>query len=160
MFGKLFGHLTSGITNAVTKYALRASVAVPFVLAMAYGLAALTTVLIASYGYRDAYLMMTGGFAAVGLLSGILVWIKERRADAEEMAQEVNSRTTAALAVTAAKTAKELPAAVSRGASDTKSSIAGLGDLAIRNWPVVVAGSLLLLILGAPSGPGDRRRWR
>ena len=157
MFGKLFSHLTSGISNAVTKYALRVSVAVPFVLAMAYGLAALTTILIASYGYREAYLLMTGGFVALGILSGILVWIKERRAEADEKVQEANSRTTAALAVTAAKTAKELPAAVS--ANDAKSSIGGLGDLAIRNWPVVVAGSLLLLFLGAPS-QGDRRRWR
>jgi hypothetical protein len=159
MFGKLISHLTSGISNAVTKYALRVSVAVPFVLAMAYGLAALTTILIASYGYREAYLLMTGGFVALGIVSGILVWIKERRAEADEKAQEANSRTTAALAVTAAKTAKELPAAVSGGASDAKSSIAGLGDLAIRNWPVVVAGSLLLLFLGAPS-KDNRRRWR
>jgi hypothetical protein len=159
MFGKLFSHLTSGITNAITKYALRVSVAVPFLLAMAYGLAALTTVLIASYGYRDAYLMMTAGFAALGLLAGILVWVNERRAEAEEKVEETNSRTTTALAVTAAKTAKELPAAISGGAGDAKSSIAGLGDLAIRNWPVVVAGSLLLLILGAP-GPVDKRRWR
>lgn len=159
MFGKLISQLTSGVTNAVTKYALRVSVAVPFLLAIAYGLAALTTVLIAGYGYRDAYLMMTGGFAVLGLLSGMLVWVKERRAEADEKAQEANSRTTAALAVTAAKTAKELPAAVSGGANDAKSSIAGLGDLAIRNWPVVVAGSLLLLLLGAPS-QGDRRRWR
>jgi hypothetical protein len=159
MFGKLFSHLTSGVTNAVTKYALRLSVAIPFLLATAYGLAALTTVLIARYGYRDAYLMMTGGFAALGLLSGLLVWVKERRAEAEEKAQEANSRSTAALAVTAAKTAKELPAAISGGAGSAKSSIAGLGDLAIRNWPMVVAGSLLLLILGAP-GPGERRRWR
>ena len=73
MFGKLFSYATSGITNVITKYAVRASVAVPFVFAVGFGLAGLTVVLIDAFGYRTAYFLLAGGFLALGGVAAVAV---------------------------------------------------------------------------------------
>ena len=57
MFGRLVGFATSGLTNLISKYAIRASIAIPFLFAFAFGLAGLTVILIDAFGYRDAYLI-------------------------------------------------------------------------------------------------------
>jgi hypothetical protein len=46
VFGRLLGSATSGINNLLAKYAVQASLALPFVFAFAFCLAELTVVLI------------------------------------------------------------------------------------------------------------------
>jgi lipid-A-disaccharide synthase-like uncharacterized protein len=157
MFGKLLNYATSGIINLLAKYAVRASVAVPFVFAFAFGLAGLTVVLIEAFGYRDAYFLLAGGFAVLGVLAALAVWLKERK---EERAATEESDTTAA-AATAAETAIQLPAAIAAGTSGASTGIRDLATLASRNWPLVLAAGIALLILGAPEaryGPRGRLR--
>ena len=158
MFGKLLGYATSGITNLLVKYAVRASVAIPFVFAFAFGLAGLTVVLIDAFGYRDAYFLLAGGFAALGVLAALAVWLKER---SEESAASDDSGTAGAVAATAADTAKQLPAAIAAGTSGASTGFRDLATLASRNWPLVIAAGIALLILGAPEtryGPRGRLR--
>ena len=144
MFGKLVSYATSGLTNLIGKYALRGSVLIPFLFAFAFGLAGLTVVLIDSFGYRDAYLLLAAGFGAIGLIALITVWLKERN----EEAAGGDAGSAAALSSTAIETGKHIPAAVAGGASDAVSSFRGLADLAARNWPLLIAASIAAIILG------------
>lgn len=155
MFGRLVSYATSGLTNLMSKYALRASVLIPFLFAFAFGLAGLTVILIDSFGYRDAYLLLATGFGAIGLVALIAVWLKERK----EEATGVEAGSVAALASTAIETGKQMPAAVAGGASDAVSSFRGLADLAARNWPVLIAASIAAIILGG-SSPEQHRHDR
>ena len=145
MFGRLISYATSGFTNLIGKYAIRASVAIPFLFALAFGLAGLTVVLIDAYGYRDAYFILAGGFVALGLVGAVAVWLKERHDE-----QENTSLTDAAAPVAAAavETGKQLPKAVVGGASEAATSFRGLADLAARNWPLVLAASIGIILLG------------
>ena len=157
MFGKLLSYATSGITDLLTKYAVRASVAIPFIFAFGFGLAGLTVILSDYYGYRMAYFLIAAGFAVLGVLAGLAVWLKERSEDAS--APDTGSTSTAQVADTALETAKRLPSAMAGGASDASSSFRGFADLAARNWPLLVAAALAAIVLGgiSPEQRYDRR---
>jgi hypothetical protein len=147
VFGKLLSYATSGITDLITKYAVRASVAIPFLFALGFGLAGLTVVLIDAFGYRDAYFFLAGGFLALGVAAAVAVWLKERNEEAES---SVGTQTGAAsmIASTAVETAKQVPSAIAAGTSDASSSFHDLAKLAGRNWPLAVAAGIAVLLLG------------
>jgi hypothetical protein len=144
VFGKLVSYATSGLTNLMSKYAIRASVLIPFLFAFAFGLAGLTVILIDSFGCRDAYLLLAAGFGTIGLVALIAVRLKERIEDAAS----AEAGSVVAVASTALETGNQMPAAVASGASDAVSSFRGLADLAARNWPLLIAASIAAIILG------------
>ena len=160
MFGKLVSYATSGVTNLISKYAIRASVLIPFLFAFAFALAALTVMLIDTFGYRDAYLLLAAGFGAFGVISLIAVWLRER--NEEQDAVGVNAGSVAAVAGTAVETGKQIPAALAGGASDAASSFRNLVNLASRNWPLVIAASIAAILLGglAPEHHRYDRRYK
>jgi len=145
VFGRVISYATSGFTNLIGKYAIRASVAIPFLLALAFALAGLTVVLIDSFGYRDAYFILAGGFVVLGLLGVVAVWQKERH-DQEEAASTLEA--AAPIAMAAIETGKQLPKAIAGGASEAATSFRGLANLAARNWPLVLAASIAIILLG------------
>lgn len=145
MFGRLISYATSGFTNLMEKYAIRASVAIPFLLALAFGLAGLTVVLIDAFGYRDAYFILAGGFVALGLVGIVAVRLKERHDDEQESASLAR---VAPIATAAVEAGKQLPKAVAGGASEAATSFRGFADIAARNWPLVLAASIAIILLG------------
>ena len=147
MIGKLVSYATSGITGLITKYAVRASVAVPFLFALGFGLAGLTVVLIDAFGYRDGYFLLAGGFLALGVAAAVAVWLKERREETETGAG-TQTGSGATIAAAAVETAKQMPSAIAAGTSDASSSFRDLAKLAGRNWPLAVAAGITVLILG------------
>ena len=146
MFGKLLSYATSGITNLIAKYAVRASVAVPFLFALGFGLAGLTVILIDAFGYRDAYLLLAGAFLALGVVAAVAVWVKERSDEASSAGIQTGS--AASVAAMAVETAKQVPSAIAGGITDTSSSSRGLAKLTERNWPLTVAAAAAILLLG------------
>ena len=66
MFRGLINDAKSAASSLVLKYVARASVAIPFVIALGFALAALTVWLVNQYGYVTGYLLMAGGLAAIG----------------------------------------------------------------------------------------------
>lgn len=155
MFGKLLSYASSGITNLIAKYAVRASVAIPFLFAFGFGLAGLTVVLIDAFGYRDAYFLLAGGFAVLGAVAALGVWLKERR---EETENTLATEPTA-VATTAVEVARTIPSAIKSGTLDATSSFRGLANIAAQNWPLVLAVGIAIVVLGGsfPENRYERR---
>jgi hypothetical protein len=78
MLRGLINDAKSAAGAVVAKYAVRASAAVPFVIALGFAVAAIAAMLVDRFGHRDAYVMIAAGFTAVGLLAVLVVRSKER----------------------------------------------------------------------------------
>lgn len=77
MFRGLINDAKSAGGTVVAKYAVRASTAVPFVIALGFATAGITLMLVERFGHREAYVMIAAGFTAVGLLAVLVVRSKE-----------------------------------------------------------------------------------
>ena len=63
MFQGLINNAKSAVSGLVLKYVARASVAVPFVIALGFALAAITVMLVNRFGQITAYWTIAGGLA-------------------------------------------------------------------------------------------------
>ena len=88
MFRGLINDAKSAASSLVLKYVARASVAIPFVIALGFALAALTVWLVNQYGYVTGYLLMAGGLAAIGVIAALVVSFKEHEEEVAEEAAE------------------------------------------------------------------------
>jgi hypothetical protein len=107
MFKRLMDWLGGVVSATATKYALRASVVIPFAFAVGFAIAGIAALLIEMFGYRDAYFLMAGGFAVLGVCAVLLVRWHEKHAEAE--AEKADATTMASAAATVAS---QMPAAV------------------------------------------------
>jgi hypothetical protein len=88
VFAGLIDQAKAAVTRLLLQYVARASVAVPFVVALGFGLAAITLMLVQHFGHTAAYWMMAGGLIAIGVIAAIAVRVKEHEeAVAEEQAE-------------------------------------------------------------------------
>jgi hypothetical protein len=72
------------VSGLVLKYVARASVAIPFVIALGFAIAAVSVMLVQRFGHVAAYWMMAGGLAATGVVAAIAVSVKEHDEEAAE----------------------------------------------------------------------------
>ncbi len=77
MFAGLINQAKSAASHVSIKYVARASVAVPFVIAAGFALAAITVMLVERFGHVMAYWLVAGGLALVGVIATIVVSVKE-----------------------------------------------------------------------------------
>jgi hypothetical protein len=147
LFAGLINQAKSAVSSVVLKYVARASVAVPFVIAVGFALAAITVMLVQRFGHATAYWLMAGGLALIGVIAAVVVSVKEHE---EEVAdQPAESTDTAGVVSDATKqAAMQAPLAVlgalfsaPGGASTALKAARVLG----RNYPLV----LLLVMIGA-----------
>ena len=129
----------------VLKYVARASVAVPFFIALGFALAAITVMLVDRFGHVTAYWAVAGGMALVGAIAAVIVSARERE---EEVADQAADKTDTKEVVgnAAAQAMVQTPIAL-LGALFTSSpatAISGVRLLA-RNLPLV----LLLVMIGS-----------
>ena len=149
MFRGLINDAKSAASSLILKYVARASVAIPFVIALGFGLAALTVWLVNQYGYVTGYLLMAGGLAAVGVVAALVVSFKEHEEEvADQVAEEADTPSVAT------DVAAQAPLAllgalftVPGGASSALKVAQVLG----RNFPLV----LLLVLVGALFWPSE-----
>ena len=69
MFAGLINQAKSAASHLVLKYVARASVAVPFVIAAGFALAAITVMLVERFGHVMAYWLVAGGLALIGVIT-------------------------------------------------------------------------------------------
>ena len=111
MFRGLINDVKAAAGSVVSKYAVRASVAVPFVIAAGFATAGVTLWLIDYYGAQKAYFIVAGGFVTLGLIAAILVQSREQvETVADTKAAAVDTASVATEAVAAA--AEQLPLAM------------------------------------------------
>jgi hypothetical protein len=146
MFRGLINDAKAAAGSLVGKYLVRASVAVPFIVAAGFGVAALTVSLVANFGALHAYMMLAGGFTLIGLLAAFVVSVKEQEEEVAETKDEAND--TASIATdAAAQAAAQVPLAFLGTLLATPagpSVLAGGAKMLVRNIPLVI----LLAIIG------------
>ena len=147
MFAGLMNQAKAAASGLVLKYVARASVAIPFVIAIGFAIAAVSVMLVQRFGHVAGYWMMAGGLAAIGVIAAIAVSVKEHEQEAAEqkaeaaVIQEVVSDGTTQAMVQAPLALLGGLFAAPGGASATLKVAGILG----RNFPLV----LLLVLIGA-----------
>jgi len=153
LFAGLMKQAKDAVSGLVLKYVARASVAIPFVIALGFAIAAVSVMLVQRFGHVTAYWIMAGGLAAIGAIAAIAVSVKEHeeevaeeKADASDI-QEVVSDATAQ-AIVQAPLAMLGALFTAPGGASTAIKVAGILG---RNYPLV----LLLVLIGARFWPTE-----
>jgi uncharacterized membrane protein YebE (DUF533 family) len=143
----------AAVSGLVIKYVARASVAVPFVIALGFALAAIAVMLVQRFGHVAGYWIMAGGLAAIGVIAAIAVSVKEHEEEvAEQKAEETDTHEVANDAAVQAITQAPIALlgalfASPGGATGALKAARVLG----RNFPLV----LLLAMIGALFWPTE-----
>ena len=147
MFAGLINHAKAAASGLVLKYVARASVAVPFVIALGFALAAITVMLVQRFGHVTAYWLVAGGLAAIGIVAAITVSVKEHEEEVAEQQAE-QSVTEEVISDATAQAMMQAPLAL-LGAVFTMpggaTSALKVARILGRNYPLVV----LLVLIGA-----------
>jgi hypothetical protein len=153
VFKSLIDDAKSAAASFVGTYLARASVAVPFLVALGLATAAVGLELTERFGARSALWLLAGGFCAVGLLAAFAVTVKEQQemVAAEERQQPDEAGVGEMTSAAAAQAATQLPAAL-LGALMQGSSLSSLSDLPVgrtvgRHMPLVLLLLLVALLL-------------
>jgi hypothetical protein len=147
LFADLINQAKEAASHLALKYLARASVAVPFVIALGFALAAIAVMLVQRFGHASTYWIMAGGLAAIGVVAAIAVSVKENEDEvAEQQAEEADTQHVVGDAMSQALV--QAPLAVLGGLMTTAggpASAISLVRVLGRNLPLV----LLLVMIGA-----------
>ena len=161
MFRKLINDAKGAVGSVISKYAARASVAVPFVIGFGFGVAALAVYLVEEFGHRTGYLIMAAVFIGTGVIAAAVVRAKEAEEEAVDD-QEGEGDTAEVVKDSTKQAATQVPAAI---AGLLFSSLAGpptlrvVSKLALRNWPLVVMLTAIGVIMFAKPSVAKAPIW-
>jgi hypothetical protein len=137
----------------VLRYVARASVALPFIIALGFAIAAIAVMLVDRFGHVTAYWIMAGGLAILGALAGIALSVKEHGGQlAEKKAQQTDTQEVVSDA--AAQAIVQAPVALLGALFTTPGGATSAFKVARilgRNLPLV----LLLVMVGALFWPAS-----
>ena len=148
MFTGLLNSAKSAVSGLLLRYVARASVAIPFVIAAGFALAACTMMLVERFGHITAYWLVAGGLAVVGVIAAAVVSAKEEIEEEVEQAAEA-SDTSEVVSDAAAQAMVQAPiAALGALFSIPGGTAAALGGarLLARNWPLAILVGLIGLL--------------
>jgi hypothetical protein len=143
----------AAVSGIILKYVARASVAIPFVIALGFALAAAAAMLVQHFGHVAGYWIMAGSLAAIGVVAAVVVSVKEHEEEvAEEKAEQADTQgvvsDAAAQAITQAPIAALGTLFATPGGATTALKLA---QILGRNFSLV----LLLVMIGALSWPTE-----
>lgn len=148
MFRALINDAKAAATSAVAKYLARASVAVPFLIAAGFAIAAIAHMLIQRFGAVLGCWLLAAGFTLIGVVATLFVKVKEHEEEVAE--QQAEAADTADVANEAAAQAlMQAPLALVGGLLSTPlgpKSVANGAKLILRNLPLVVLLGLIALL--------------
>jgi hypothetical protein len=155
MFRGLINDAKAAAGSLVGKYLVRVSVAVPFIVAIGFGVAATTVFLADKFGPLYAYLMIAGAFTLIGLIAALVVSVKEQEEVVAETKAEASD--TASVATdAAAQAAVQAPLALLGTLFATPAGpamLAGVTKALAKNIPLV----LLLALIGMLFWPTEEK---
>jgi Na+/melibiose symporter-like transporter len=154
VFAGLINQAKSAASGLVLKYVARASVAVPFIIALGFALAAITVMLVERFGHVTGYWLVAGGLAAIGIVAAITVSVKEHEEEVAE--QQAEQSDNEAVSDATAQAMMQVPLAL-LGAVFTMpggaTSALKVARILGRNYPLV----LLLVLIGALFWPTETK---
>jgi hypothetical protein len=156
VFGGLIDQAKAAITRLFLQYVARASVAVPFLIALGFALAGITLMLVQRFGHTVAYWMMAAGLVAIGVIAAVAVRVKEREEEvAEQRAEQTESSgifdgATAQAALQAPLALLATASTVPGGAITILKAVRVLG----RHYPLVLLVGLIGLLIWPTRNPG------
>lgn len=136
----------SAVGKYVVRYLMRASVALPFVVAMGFVTAAITLMAVDRYGAIAACWMVGGGFALLGLLATLAVVLRERRLEIAERRAADSDVVRAAGALAAAQAPMMLLGALLSSSVGSGLAAGSVKALA-RNLPLVALVGMVTLLM-------------
>ena len=157
MFAGLINQAKSAASHLILKYVARASVAVPFIIAAGFALAAITVMLVGRFGQVMAYWLVAGGLALIGVIASIVVSVKEHEEEVAEQ-QATKTDTEEVVSDATAQALVQTPIALLSALMTLPGGSAGALSavrLLARNLPLV----LLLVMIGMlfwPTKEGER----
>ncbi len=143
----------SAATGLVLKYLARASVAIPFLIALGFALAAISAMLVQRFGYVAGYWIMAAVLAAIGVIAAIIVSVKEHEEKVAEKKAEA-ADTTQLFSHATGQAMMQAPLALLGALASTPGGVTSVLKLARtlgRNFPLV----LLLVMIGALFWPTE-----
>jgi uncharacterized membrane protein len=153
VFTGLINQAKSAASDLALKYLARASVAVPFVIALGFALAAVTVMLVERFGQVMAYWMVAGGLAMIGVIAATVVSVKKQEEEeAEQAAQDADTGDVVSEAT--AQAVVQTPMALLAGLFSLPggpASVLSIARVLGRNFPLV----LLLVMIGALFWPSE-----
>jgi hypothetical protein len=96
VFAGLINQAKSAVSGLLLRYVTRASVAIPFFIAVGFILTATAAMLVKRFGHVAGYWMMAGSLAGIGIIAAIVLSVKERKERIAEQKDEkagINSPT-------------------------------------------------------------------
>ncbi|MBO0741221.1 MAG: hypothetical protein J2P51_07325 [Hyphomicrobiaceae bacterium] len=154
MFRKLIDYVKSKLIHAALGYAERAAVAIPFVLALGFVVAAIHAMLVDHFGGVTGNWLMAGGLVCVGVIGALAV----KTSEASETTQEEPLQAVASLSRAPSALLQAAPAALDFLSSSGRPA----GQLARSLWrhsPLLLLAGLISLLFYPtdPRGPAARR---
>jgi hypothetical protein len=155
VFEGLINEAETAADAVVTKYAVRATVVVPFLVALVFATLAITFLLVDRFGAIPAFLILTLVYGAVGTCAALSVTKSERK-KAESRTVEQEASTKSATTQAAAAIVADAPLAI---AATLLSSLGGptvaldATKAIIRNWPLVVLAGLVGVLVFSTAAP-------
>jgi len=152
VFAGLVNQAKAAVSSLVLKYLARVSVAIPFVVALGFALAAMALMLVERFGHVAAYWTMAGGLAVIGLIAAFAVSAKEHEGEREQKAEAANAQQVMSDAT--AQAFAQAPLAMlgalfaTPGGTTTALKAAGVVG---RNWPL----ALLVVMIGVLFWPAE-----
>lgn len=160
MFAGLVREAQAAASGLLLKYVARASVAIPFAIALGFALAATTVMLVQWLGQVTAYWIMAAGLAAVGVVAAAAVSIKEEQDEkAEELAGQADTQEVMSDATVQAL--EQAPFALLGALASAPSGAAALLPVfrfLARNLPLVLLLVMIAALLwptGTPQQPEE-----
>jgi hypothetical protein len=148
MFRGLINDAKSAAASVIVKYLARASVAVPFVIAVGFAIAAITHMLIAHFGAVTGCWILAAAFTLIGVLATLFVKHKEHEDKVAEQAAEAGDTANVANDA-AAQALVQMPVALAGALLSTPlgpKAFANSAKVLLRNLPLVVLLALLALL--------------
>jgi hypothetical protein len=144
VFRGLINSAKTAVSSLILKYVARASVAVPFAIALGFALAAIAAMLVDRFGHITGYWLMAAGLAAIGVIAAIFVSAREQ--EEEVVDHQAEAADTSKIAT---EVASQAPLALLGGLL----TLPGGGATALkaaqllgRNYPLVLLAALIGLL--------------
>jgi len=154
LFEGLINQAKGAVSHLVLRYVARASVAIPFIIALGFALAAISVMLVQRFGHVTAYWIMAIGLVVIGVIAAIAVSVREHEEKvAEQRAQQSDTRRVVGAATSQAMLQAPLAllGALFTTPGGTASALKAAQVLG-RNFPLV----LLLVMIGALFWPNSQ----